>query len=537
MNRASINTKPWKVINTYRGDTTYSPLRSAQNWAGSQPGQWLRDQIISAYDGGDGFCNVLVNRMNGDAPGDNSVLSTVSWPAMTSTQRAGITAYVSPLIASMPEGFLFAAYGGMRVPDHLSASNPCIGDATDADVGVCPTDVEAIIPNLGDSDHEDYFHDALDPWVDAGLNVVMGDNMSVDAAIDAAVALFTAFGDDFFDSPVLVFSEAFPNESHEPDADFIEDMPYITRWRGMRSHIYDVTSGDLAGVPVEWIIDGKAVWCVVWLDDDERFDREKDPGHAAYSPTAKLATREDMRELMRSGYRLASSVASLDAAILDLARCPEPGGITATMAGDDALISWDEVTDVEDDGETEKLTDDYEVYRSASPAGPFTLIDTTDSTTYSDTEAGGGWYYRVCAYNEYNARSSPSGVVSPEGAIVYSADRTAGVDEDSRVAEVRERDHLSLSPKLFDKDPNAVLDYSIDWSTWPLQTGETISTSTWTAGETGAPTIGAHSIDGTTTVVWLSGGTVGSTYSVVNRIITNQGRTEERTLLVRVVER
>lgn len=88
--------------------------------------------------------------------------------------------------------------------------------------------------------------------------------------------------------------------------------------------------------------------------------------------------------------------------------------------------------------------------------------------------------------------------------------------------------------QIFTKDPNAVLDYSIDWSSW-LQTNETISTSTWTV-QTG---LTKDSSSNTTTVatVWLSGGTAGNTYTAMNRIVTNQNRTEDRTIYIRVEER
>jgi hypothetical protein len=40
----------------------------------------------------------------------------------------------------------------------------------------------------------------------------------------------------------------------------------------------------------------------------------------------------------------------------------------------------------------------------------------------------------------------------------------------------------------------------------------------------------------TTTTVWLSGGTAGYNYKVENRITTVGGRTDDRTLLIRVRE-
>jgi hypothetical protein len=86
------------------------------------------------------------------------------------------------------------------------------------------------------------------------------------------------------------------------------------------------------------------------------------------------------------------------------------------------------------------------------------------------------------------------------------------------------------------KDPQAVLDYGMDWGAkgW-LQSGETITTSTWTVA-TGI-TKGATSNTTTTTTVWLSGGTVGTTYAATNTVVTSMGRTDERTITIRVQDR
>lgn len=86
----------------------------------------------------------------------------------------------------------------------------------------------------------------------------------------------------------------------------------------------------------------------------------------------------------------------------------------------------------------------------------------------------------------------------------------------------------------FQKDPNAVLDYKFDWTDW-LQTSETISTSTMTV-QSGI-TKDSDSNTTTTATVWLSGGTEGIRYTVTNRITTNQGRTDDRTMLIRVANR
>lgn len=88
----------------------------------------------------------------------------------------------------------------------------------------------------------------------------------------------------------------------------------------------------------------------------------------------------------------------------------------------------------------------------------------------------------------------------------------------------------------FVKDPNAVLDYVINWASWLRWLGvDTISSSSFTV-PTGL-TEDSESNTTTTATVWLSGGTAGVTYEVINRIVTAGGRTEERTLTIYVQER
>lgn len=89
----------------------------------------------------------------------------------------------------------------------------------------------------------------------------------------------------------------------------------------------------------------------------------------------------------------------------------------------------------------------------------------------------------------------------------------------------------------FTKDPDAVLDYTIDWSDW-LATGDTISTSSWSVESGSGLTNDSDEKTTTTTTIWLSGGTVADDYyDVINTIVTDDGRTDERTLKIRVQER
>ena len=87
----------------------------------------------------------------------------------------------------------------------------------------------------------------------------------------------------------------------------------------------------------------------------------------------------------------------------------------------------------------------------------------------------------------------------------------------------------------FTKDPDAVLDYSVDWLLWLA--GDQISSSEWVL-ELGA-TIQkiTDTFTNSRTVVWLGGGDKGITYLVTNRIVTVGGRTDDRTISVKVEDR
>lgn len=95
---------------------------------------------------------------------------------------------------------------------------------------------------------------------------------------------------------------------------------------------------------------------------------------------------------------------------------------------------------------------------------------------------------------------------------------------------------ITLEPK----DPNAIIDYYIDWSKW-LRDGDTILSSTWTvqAGLTKIAdpiTAVVDPFTDTVATVWVSGGTAGSSYTALNHITTAQGRTQDRTITIRVRE-
>ncbi len=87
---------------------------------------------------------------------------------------------------------------------------------------------------------------------------------------------------------------------------------------------------------------------------------------------------------------------------------------------------------------------------------------------------------------------------------------------------------------VYEKDPDARIDYTIAWSDWLEPLGDVITASTLAvdAGLT-AETQTFTAYDAT---VWLSGGTTGSSYAATNRITTRDGRTNERTIVLRVLQ-
>jgi hypothetical protein len=90
-----------------------------------------------------------------------------------------------------------------------------------------------------------------------------------------------------------------------------------------------------------------------------------------------------------------------------------------------------------------------------------------------------------------------------------------------------------MSIATFLKDPNAVLDYQIDWSPW--LGADTIATSAWTVPS--GITKDSDTKTATTVTVWLSSGVAGTKYALTNRITTAGGRTDDRTITISVKER
>lgn len=84
-----------------------------------------------------------------------------------------------------------------------------------------------------------------------------------------------------------------------------------------------------------------------------------------------------------------------------------------------------------------------------------------------------------------------------------------------------------------DKDPDATLDYSWDWSTW--LDGDTISSRSFVV-DTGLTVVSSQEVAGVVTA-FISGGTAGQLLRATCRIVTALGRTDDRSIVLKIVER
>lgn len=87
------------------------------------------------------------------------------------------------------------------------------------------------------------------------------------------------------------------------------------------------------------------------------------------------------------------------------------------------------------------------------------------------------------------------------------------------------------------KDPQARVDYAIDWA--PYLDGQTIAASLWTIvpDEAGGVAIDEASFAPGRAAARLSGGIAGHIYSISNRVTLSDGSSDERSLMLRVEER
>lgn len=88
------------------------------------------------------------------------------------------------------------------------------------------------------------------------------------------------------------------------------------------------------------------------------------------------------------------------------------------------------------------------------------------------------------------------------------------------------------------KDPGATLDYSFDWSAGYL-TGQTVSASFWEVvpAEPGGVVLVSSAATLAQTSAELGGGIAGHVYRVTNQVTFSDGRSDERSIELRVEDR
>jgi len=104
---------------------------------------------------------------------------------------------------------------------------------------------------------------------------------------------------------------------------------------------------------------------------------------------------------------------------------------------------------------------------------------------------------------------------------------------------------MSSNPIKEAKDPSDLKDYDIDWTDVLTAESETaITSSTWSASDPSGLTVLAVApylpqLVGKKCIVWVSGGTAGTKYSLTNKIVTAGAtpRKHQRTIVIPCVQR
>lgn len=87
----------------------------------------------------------------------------------------------------------------------------------------------------------------------------------------------------------------------------------------------------------------------------------------------------------------------------------------------------------------------------------------------------------------------------------------------------------------YKKDPNATLDYTVDWGPYLTPLGDTIASVLWVLSSG----LAQVSVSNTTTAatIFVSGGVVDADETLTCRITTAGGRIDDRTITLKIVSR
>jgi len=88
------------------------------------------------------------------------------------------------------------------------------------------------------------------------------------------------------------------------------------------------------------------------------------------------------------------------------------------------------------------------------------------------------------------------------------------------------------------KDPEATLDYGVEWGTEYLS-DDALAESSWTVSpaEPGGVAIVSSRFDLTTATAQVEGGIAGRLYRLTNHVVTAEGREDNRSIMLRVERR
>jgi len=88
------------------------------------------------------------------------------------------------------------------------------------------------------------------------------------------------------------------------------------------------------------------------------------------------------------------------------------------------------------------------------------------------------------------------------------------------------------------KDPEAVLDYAVDWGAEYLG-ADALTQSSWIVvpAEAGGLSIVSNRFDMLTSTVQVGGGIAGRLYRLTNHVVTAEGREDSRSIMLRIEKR
>lgn len=88
---------------------------------------------------------------------------------------------------------------------------------------------------------------------------------------------------------------------------------------------------------------------------------------------------------------------------------------------------------------------------------------------------------------------------------------------------------------VIDKDPDALLDYTFDWTAYLAALfNDTIASVLWTVDSVSGIAVASQSYTATTATAWVSGGILNSNAVLSCKITTSAGRIDERLAQLRI---